>query len=152
MMQAALEESASKYDALEKNLQKLLLKKEEVHKNQLEEKEDLKEGAGEGALRQRKTSRRRSSLKKMKASRRRWVNSEAGTQGREEKERELEETLLKMAERKKIKQKQEQEEKSFCLFWKWKLVTKSSKSTSWSRPLKPSLSFKNLQRVQRVAQ
>lgn len=34
MMQAA------KYDALEKNLQKLLLKKEDVHKNQLEEKED----------------------------------------------------------------------------------------------------------------
>lgn len=60
MMQAALEESAAKYEALEKNLQKLLLKKEEVHKNQLEEKE---EGAGEGALRQRKTSRR-SSLKK----------------------------------------------------------------------------------------
>lgn len=36
------------------------VKKEEVHKNQLEEKEDFQEGAGEGALRQRKTSRRSS--------------------------------------------------------------------------------------------
>lgn len=53
-----------KSDALEKNLQKLLLKKE-VHKNQLEEKEDLQEWAGEQALRKRKTSRR-SSLKRRK--------------------------------------------------------------------------------------
>lgn len=59
-MQAAVEQSAAKYDALEKNLQKLLLRKEAVHKNQLEQKEDLQERAGEGALRQRKISTRSS--------------------------------------------------------------------------------------------